>query len=437
MTETMAATGFNDQTFDAFLASRDEPNWLTDDRRQAWQAFREFAMPSRSEEEWMRTDIRLLKLDRYRFPAAEARSDELPSSLLSAGVSVGGHAVSLDGASVEFAIHPKWASRGVLFGDLSAITAEHGETIRPHLLRHAINPKFDKFSALNGAGWSSGAVLYVPRGIVVDEPFHVHTLLSDGAADLGRILVILEEGAEATMLVEMASTIEGGDGLHAGVTELLLGPRAHLRYVSLQNWADHVWHFAHQKAVLDQDASLQWTIGALGSRLAKVNQHVDLAGKGATCQVNGTMFTEGRQHLSYHTKQHHIAPNCRSDFLYKAALQDQSRTVWRGMIEVDREAQNTDGYQRNDNLLLSQQARADSIPGLEIEADDVRCTHGSTTGRVDDEMIFYAQTRGFTRKEATRMIVTGFFQQIFDRITIESVRDALGLAISRRVREYE
>ena len=135
--------------------------------------------------------------------------------------------------------------------------------------------------------------------------------------------------------------------------------------------------------------------------------------------------------------QHHRAPNCHSDFLYKSAQQDKSRTVWKGMIKVDKIAQKTDGYQRNDNLLLSTSARADSIPGLEIEADDVRCTHGSTSGRVDDELIFYAQNRGFTRQEAIRMIVTGFFQQVFDRITIDSVREALGLAIARRVREYE
>ena len=135
--------------------------------------------------------------------------------------------------------------------------------------------------------------------------------------------------------------------------------------------------------------------------------------------------------------QHHVAPNCHSDFLYKSALQDKSRTVWRGMIKVDPDAQKTDGYQRNDNLLLSDNCRADSIPGLEIEADDVRCTHGSTSGKVDEELIFYAQCRGYTRNEAIRLIVTGFFQQIFDRITIDSVRDALGLAIARRVREYE
>ena len=162
-----------------------------------------------------------------------------------------------------------------------------------------------------------------------------------------------------------------------------------------------------------------------------------LAGEGASCQVNGVMFTENKQHLSYHTLQHHEQPHCTSDFLYKAALQDKSRTVWRGMIKVDEGAQKTDGYQRNDNLLLSTRARADSIPGLEIEADDVRCTHGSTSGKVDEELIFYACSRGFTRKEAIQMIVTGFFQQVFDRITIESVREALSLAIARRVRDYE
>ncbi|MEO8497365.1 MAG: Fe-S cluster assembly protein SufD, partial [Planctomycetota bacterium] len=242
---------------------------------------------------------------------------------------------------------------------------------------------------------------------------------------------------EATMLSETASEDVAGGGLHCGAIELIVNPGAHLRYVNLQNWGSGVWHFAHQKAVVDRDASLQWTIAAMGAKLAKVNQHVGLIGAGANCQVNGVMFTEDKQHLSYHTLQHHEAPNCRSDFLYKAGLQDKSRTVWRGMIKVDKIAQRTDGYQRNDNLLLSNNARADSIPGLEIEADDVRCTHGSTTGRVDDELIFYARCRGYTRKEAIQMIVTGFFQKVFDRITIESVREALGHAIARRVREYE
>jgi Fe-S cluster assembly protein SufD len=187
--------------------------------------------------------------------------------------------------------------------------------------------------------------------------------------------------------------------------------------------------------VVGQQGKLQWTIGALGSRLAKVNQRVALTGQDAEAQVNGVMFTQDRQHLCYNTHQHHMAPNCHSDLLYKTALQDRSRTVWRGMIQVDQQAQRTNAYQRNDNLMLSHTARSDSIPGLEIEADDVRCTHGSTSGRVDDSQVYYAMSRGYTRQEAIRMIVAGFFQQVFDRISIESVRDALGTAIGQRVRE--
>ena len=277
-------------------------------------------------------------------------------------------------------------------------------------------------------------MLYVPPGVVLPRPVHIHSTLSDGGVDLGHTLVILDEGAEATVLGETSG--EANPGLHCGGIELLLAPGASLRYVTLQNWGHRVWHFAHQKALLERNSQLQWTIAALGSQLAKVNQHVAMVGPGAHAQVNGVMFTEGRQHLNYHTLQHHMADNCTSDLLYKGALQDHSRLVWRGMIKVDVDAQKTCGYQRNDNLLLSGDARADSIPGLEIEADDVICTHGATTGRVDEEQLFYCQCRGLTRKEAIRIVVTGFFQQVFDRITIESVRDALGEAIGRRVRDF-
>jgi Fe-S cluster assembly protein SufD len=437
MTATLAESTFTDSGFEAFLQRRQEPDWLIQQRRAAWQRFREMPWPDRRDEEWMRTDIRLFKLENYRLPEDAAPPAGVPESLLSQGVDLAGSSVSLNGRPSSRRLKAKWAEQGVLFGSLEQTVAEHGDLIRPHLLRRAVKPDYDRFSALHAACWSGGHVLYVPRGVVVDEPFHVLSAMSDGHADLGHTLVILDEGAEATLLTETASCEESDGGFYCGATELLLAPEAHLRCVHLQNWGSGVWHFAHQKALVERDASLQWTIAALGCRLSKVNQHVGLVGEGASCQVNGVMFTEGKQHLAYHTLQHHEAPHCRSDFLYKAALQDRSRTVWRGMIKVDPGAQKTDGYQRNDNLLLSDRARADSIPGLEIEADDVRCTHGSTSGKVDEEMIFYAMCRGFTRKEAARMIVSGFFQQIFDRITIASVRDALGHAIAARVREYE
>lgn len=435
MTETITRVGFHREAFKAFLQSRGEPDWLRELREKAWTQFEALPAPSQRDEEWMRTDIRLFRWDKFGLPADTAAASSA-DSLLTRGVQLGGQVTAVDSRPHAARLEEKWRKRGVLFGSLDELVKEQGDLIRPHLFR-AFNMGYDKFAALHAAAWSGGALLYVPRGVTIDEPLHMLSVLSPGASDFGHALVILEEGAEATLLAETASTTEGTAGLHCGAVELLLGPGARLRYVNLQNWANGVWHFAHQKALVDRDASLQWTIAALGSRLAKVNQHVGLVGRGAHAQVNGVMFTEGKQHLSYHTLQHHEAPSCRSDLLYKTALQDTSRTVWRGMIKVDPAAQKTDGYQRNDNLMLSDHARSDSIPGLEILADDVRCTHGSTTGRVDDEQIFYARCRGLTRKEAVRMVVAGFFQQVFDRITIDSVREALGDAIGRRIREYD
>jgi Fe-S cluster assembly protein SufD len=383
----------------------------------------------------MRTDIRLFHLD--KFTVSGDTGVALPTAALAEGVQLAGSAVSLNGATRTSELDPQWARRGVIFQPLEVACREHADLVRPHLMRRAFDPKYDRFAALHAAFWTGGNLLYVPRGVAIDSPLHIQSVLSDGAADLGHTLVILEDGADATLMAEMVSAAPTATGMHCGGVELILKPGAALRFVGLQDWSHNVWYFSHQKALVDRDAALQWTVGGLGSRLAKVNQHVELIGPGATSHVHGVIFAQHKQHLSYHTLQHHRAPQCTSDFLYKAALQDQARTVWRGMIKVDKGAQKTDGYQRNDNLMLSRQCRADSIPGLEIEADDVRCTHGSTSGRVDEELIFYARSRGLTRKEAIRLIVAGFFQQVFDRITIPSVRESLARAIASRVREYQ
>jgi Fe-S cluster assembly protein SufD len=449
---TPTEKGFHADSFALFLQSRDEPGWVADARRAAWERFQELAWPNRKEEEWIRTDIRLFKPDQFNFQMQreEAVTPNAPSQtsaasqklasipqLLREGVSLGGVVQALDSQTLGGSLDPRWSKAGVICCSLEEAVHRHEGLVRPILQRTTNTGLIDRFDALRGAAWSGGTFIYVPRNVVVDQPLYTLSGLRSGSADFGHVIVVLDEGAEASILSETASESLDATGMHCGAVDLQIGAGAKLRFVSLQNWGSGTWHFARQRANVKRDARLQWTIGALGGRLAKVNQHVKLTEPGAECQVNGALFTEDRQHFSYHTLQHHQAPHCKSDFLYKAALQDHSRTVWRGMIKVDKGAQKTDGYQRNDNLLLSANARADSIPGLEIEADDVRCTHGSTSGRVDDELIFYAQSRGFTRQEATRMIVTGFFQQVFDRITIDSVREALGGAIARRVREYE
>lgn len=435
MNTTVAQT-FSEEGFSSLISQLDEPGWLTDQRREAWDQFQGMAWPDRQTEEWIRTDIRMFDLARFPLPG-ENPDVEIPDALLSVGVDLAGSTGAINGCRTHLELESTWRDKGVILGDIGQLAHEHPELIQKYLFKIGDSQNTDRFSALHAACWSSGTILFVPRGVTVDKPIHVRSILTGGGTDMGHLLVILDDGAEATVLYETGSCDESDTGFHCGAIEISVGDRANLRFVDLQSWGSGVWHFAHEKANIGRDASLQWTTGALGSRLSKVNQHVELIGDGANSQVNGVMFTEGKQHLCYNTKQHHVAPSCRSDFLYKAALQDRSRTVWRGMIRVDETAQKTDGYQRNDNLLLSDKARADSIPGLEIEADDVRCTHGSTSGQVDEELIFYAMCRGYTRKEAIRMIVTGFFQQIFDRISIESVRVALGQAIGRRVRDYD
>jgi len=437
MTRTIAPSGFTQEAFDTFLRRRQEPAWMIDQRREAWNQFLETPMPDSRLEEWRRTDLRFFHLDRFGIPEEPAADLPLAEPTLTRGVDLAGDSVTLDSHPLQTRLDPKWQAQGVLFGDLDTLIHQHDKLLRPYLTRQAVAPQTDKFAALHAAAWSGGTLLYVPRGVAINQPLHMLTALSANGTDLTKTIVILERDSEATLLAETGSDDPQAPGLHCGAIELFVGPGARFRYVNLQNWGKGVWHFAHQTALVHRDAQLQWTIGALGSRLAKVNQHVALVGPYANVQVNGVMFTEEKQHLSYHTLQHHQQPNCYSDLLYKGALQDKSRIVWQGMIKVDPGAQKTDGYQRNDNLLLSADARADSIPGLEIEADDVKCSHGATVGHVDDEQIFYANSRGLTRKEATRMIVAGFFQQVFDRITIESVRDTLGDAIRRRVREYE
>jgi Fe-S cluster assembly protein SufD len=246
-------------------------------------------------------------------------------------------------------------------------------------------------------------------------------------------LIILEEGASATLLEETSSATATASGLHVGAVELLLAPRSNLRYVQLQNWNDKVWHFAHQAGRIQASASLQWTVGALGGKLSHIHQDVYLDGKGAAAEVNGVTFATERQVISYYTQQTHNAPNTRSDLLYKDVVRDKARCIWRGMIKVAKDAQKTDGYQRNDSLLMSDECRADAIPGLEIEADDVRCTHGATCGRVDEEQLFYCMCRGLNRSEAMHMIVEGFFQRVYDRIPVEIVRETLGQAVEKKL----
>jgi Fe-S cluster assembly protein SufD len=221
--------------------------------------------------------------------------------------------------------------------------------------------------------------------------------------------------------------------MHAGIVEIHVGAGANLRFVELQSWGEHVWNFSHERAKVERDGNLDWIFGAIGSHLTKNFSDLDLVGQGSSGRMSGFYFTDGVQHLDHDTQQNHLAAHTTSDLLFKGALKAHSRSVWQGMIYVAPGAQQTDGYQANRNLILSSNARADSIPGLEILADDVRCTHGATVGKIDPELVFYLRSRGISYSEAERLVVEGFFDPIMQRIPFEGVRTRFQDAILEKM----
>jgi Fe-S cluster assembly protein SufD len=434
-TQTIAApaTGFSDAAFNAFLDSRDEPAWIADLRREAFAAYQDRLAEPLDPEEWKRVDLRTFRPEQFAIkPQPETAATF--ETLLADRADFAGNLVHVNGAATHARLSEDLARRGVLFGSLADLTRDHQHVLEPHLMTRAVQPDRDRFSAWHAAFWTGGSVLYVPAGVEIQEPLHsLIALSSAGAADFSHTLVILEDGAAATLLEETSSADAESPGLHVGAVELLLGKGSRLRYVQLQNWNEKTWHFAHQVGRVASNASLQWTVGGLGAKLAHIHQHVRLDGRGAEAEVNGVTFAVQRQLISYYTQQTHHAPDTRSDLLYKEVLRDRSRVVWRGMIKVDPEAQRIDGFQRSNALLLSPDCRSDSIPGLEIEADDVRCTHAATAGRVDEEEIFYCMTRGLSRYEAMHMIVEGFFHEVYNRIPVPAVRETLSEAVERKL----
>lgn len=423
---------YSPEKFQDFVESRVEPVWVTDLRRQAYEAYREYAASPLDPEEFRRVELRAFRPDQFAIQRDGAASGL--STLMQDRAEFAGAVVHVDGQCQRQKLSNELAAKGVLFGDLGTLLREYGDVLQPYFATRGVSIDRDRFAAWHAAFWTGGTVLYVPRGVCIEAPLYSLIALSqDGAADFSHTLVILEDGAEATLLEETASANAEISGMHVGAVELLLGKESRLRYAQLQNWNSKTWHFAHQAGRVASNASLQWTVGGLGARVAHVHQTVDLDGRGAEAQVNGVTFATDRQVLSYYTQQTHNSPDTRSDLLYKDVLRDRARVIWRGMIRVEPDAQRTDGYQRNDSLILSNTARCDAIPGLEIEADDVRCTHGATAGRVDVDQVFYAMCRGLSEREAMHMIVQGFLQIVTDRIPVELVREVLDKAIEKKL----
>ncbi|MDX6377665.1 MAG: Fe-S cluster assembly protein SufD [Gaiellaceae bacterium] len=314
---------------------------------------------------------------------------------------------------------------GVLFMDLEQAAAEHPELIERHL--GAIVGTDEKFAAENAALWTDGVLVYVPKGVQVDEPLKAtFTIPEHGAAQQWRVLVIAEEGSRVAFMEEHA---EGLPGYANGVAELHVGANANVEYVSFQHRHLETLHFASHRAEVARDAELDWVAVALGSKTGKSRMESRLTGPGSTAKLTGAYVLDGTQHVDLDTTQEHDAPNATSDLFFKGVLSESARSVWRGVIRVAKDAQKTDAYQENRNLVLSPKAHADSIPGLEIKANDVRCTHGATIGRVDPEALYYLMSRGLDRPAAERLIVEGFFVDAFARIRSPELREQVQKAL--------
>jgi Fe-S cluster assembly protein SufD len=300
----------------------------------------------------------------------------------------------------------------------------------------ALVPAEDPFVARNDAAWSEGVLVHVPAGVKVEGPIRIEVpVAEDGVALAWRTLVVLEEGAEAEVWEHWSSPGDDIDALLNSVVELNVGQGATLRYVNTQDISESAWIFATQRAEVARDGRLDWAALGFGSANGKVRMETKLAGPGSEARVTGGYAGGAGQHLDYDTTQEHAAPNTNSDLAFRGVLAAESTAVWRGMIKVDPGAQQTDAFQESRNLLLSTDAHADAIPGLEILADDVRCTHAAAIAQIDADQLFYLTSRGLDPAEAKSLIIEGFLESLVERLAEGAVRDEVSAALERRLAE--
>ena len=362
---------------------------------------------------WEFTDISGLELAAYERVAADDASTAEPL-------------FALPGAGAAL-------PDGVIVSTIEAAASEHPELIERHL-GSLVSAREDVFVALNDAGVRSSTFVYVPNGVAVDVPISLTTVQARTRTLINqRTLIVLEEGAQAEVWQQFLSGADDVDGVFNVVTELIVSDNAKLRYVCGQGLSEQSWIFGAQRAEVSRDALLDWVALGFGSFGGRVRMETRLSGPGADARVTGAYASRGRQHIDFDTTQEHAAPNTTSDLAFKGVLNGRSSAVWKGNIIVDPGAQKTDAFQEVRNLLLSKRAHADAIPGLEIQANDVRCTHAAAIAQVDAEQLFYLRSRGLREEEAKRLVIEGFLAALVERFEQGPVREVLGEALEHRL----
>src|ERR687893_640201 len=437
----LKSNGVSAETVKALAAFKNEPGWLTEKRLEAWHTFEQMPMPTLRDEEWRYThisDVRIEDFLPYAPSPDVSREGDLPDAvqrLIKEGEENSALLVQHNSETTFIRIDEDLEKKGVVFTDLHTALREHEELVRERLFG-LVPEDYDKFAALSAAAFSGGSFLYVPRGVAVEVPIQSYRWLDVVGSIMPRTLVIVEEGASVAYIDEYASASVAAEdpAFSNGAIELYVGEGASLRYVSLQNWERNVLHFNTIRSETGKDSTINSLVVSLGSELSRTNVDAGLAEAGSDSEMLGLYFADSNQVLDHHTLQDHLAPNAHSDLLYKGALRDESLAVFSGLIQVEPGAQKTDAYQTNRNIILgTDDAFAVSLPNLEIMADDVKCSHGSTTGQVDETELFYLMSRGIPRREAEKLVVFGFFGEVTSRVPLRGLKEKLDRAIEGKI----
>ena len=421
---------------DAAADAAVEPKWLVERRREGVEQAESLGLPGPKTPGWEFTDLSELVEADFAIPnGADPGARERADAVLNAPEGVP-RVVQVDGTSVEGAGDASPAERP---SEPTVTTLAAAAELYPDLVAARLGslaPADDPFVARNEAAWRGGAFVYVPAGERLEGPAQIAAVHdSDGVALGFRTLIVLEEGAEAEVWEQWLATGDDRAGLFNSVSEVVVGPGANLRYVSAQGLGERSWVFATQRAEVERDATLDWIALGFGSARGKVRMETRLVGQGSTARVTGAYAGDGAQHLDFDTTQEHAAPSTTSDLAFRGVLGGNATAVWRGMIRVDPGAQQTDAFQESRNLLLSKSAHADAIPGLEIEADDVRCTHAAAVAQIDAEQLHYLRAHGLPEDQGKRLVIEGFLEALVERLEAGPVRNAVSVALERRLGE--
>lgn len=412
---------------------RGEPAWLTAQRLEAWAQAEALPMPDRRTEGWRRTDLGDLDVDALMAQSANGKAAGAESTLAEGLTGLAGSVRIEDGKVLEASVSPELAKKGVVVCSLRQALAEKPDLVEKHLGRLVTGAE-SKFVALAAALWEDGLFVYVPNGVGIEQPILSRYAATSGAPSYFRSLIVVGEGAEATIVEDYASDEAAGESLASGTVELVTGQASRLRYANLQEWNTQTWHFNRLKSEAGRDSRIDWLFVAVGSKAHRAEIDAALDGQGSETELVGLIFGNGDQQFDHQVLQDHIGNDTRSNSNFKAALGDAGSSNFQGMIRVNATSLRTDSNLENRNLLLSDHSKAESDPRLEIlNSDVVRCAHGATVGPLDPEIIFYIQSRGVPLDEARRLVVEAFFEEVLIKIPVESIRDSVWRTVQRKL----